>query len=323
MMENPVHSEDKLQWPWNLREALIAAFSTAFLASALSITMPNNYLSEAHILPVETKAPSLGQLSAAAATFGLSLPGQDGGDSAYMDVLNSRWMKEKLVTTQYEFRAKSWLFGGAKVRKETLLTYYRSRNLDIAVKRFGVLYKTARDPKTRLISISADTNSPGLSQQIVNRALALLEEYVQDRGRTRGGYKAAFAEARLTDAQKELNGAEAELGRFLEQNRNYPGTTDPGVRLRGMRLETDLKLKQQMIITLTLNRENALLEEKNDMPILNVLDDGNLPLEKSGPHRSVFALLGFFLGGGGALLWRNRRWIAARIRASSALAMEP
>jgi uncharacterized protein involved in exopolysaccharide biosynthesis len=71
------------------------------------------------------------------------------------------------------------------------------------------------------------------------------------------------------------------------------------VRLKGTRLEAELRLRTQVVTTLAIAREQALMEEKNDMPILNVLDVGNLPLEKSGPARSqtvVFVAIVISLG---------------------------
>jgi hypothetical protein len=64
-----------------------------------------------------------------------------------------------------------------------------------------------------------------------------------------------------------------------------------------------------------MNREQALLEEKNDIPILNVLDPGNLPIEKSKPARSVVVLLTMMLVGAGGWLWLNLEWVRARLLA--------
>ena len=52
-----------------------------------------------------------------------------------------------------------------------------------------------------------------------------------------------------------------------------------------------------VLTTLTLNYEQALLEEKNDMPILNTLDAGDLPTEKSGPSRSLLMVSALIVAG--------------------------
>lgn len=69
----------------------------------------------------------------------------------------------------------------------------------------------------------------------------------------------------------------------------------------------------RLVATLALSFEQALMEEKNDVPILNVLDGGNLPLEKSRPKRSVFVALAFLLASAGVWAYGNRAWIRSRL----------
>ena len=60
-------------------------------------------------------------------------------------------------------------------------------------------------------------------------------------------------------------------------------------------MERLLAMGKQQFITLTAMHEQALLEEKSDIPTLNVLDEGNLPERKSRPHRAVIVLACFAL----------------------------
>jgi hypothetical protein len=99
------------------------------------------------------------------------------------------------------------------------------------------------------------------------------------------------------------------LRAFLDGNRNYLMSPDPAVRLKGMRLESELKLRTQIVTTLAIAREQALLEEKNDMPILNVLDAGNLPIEESGPSRFFLVMVTLLLGFFASLSWDQRVWM--------------
>jgi hypothetical protein len=149
----------------------------------------------------------------------------------------------------------------------------------------------------------------------VQKASTCLEVFLKEKGRTRGGAKAAFAEARLADARKEMDQAEEAWRRFLEVNRNFQSIADPAVRLRGVRLENELRLRQQLVSTLAMNREQALLEEKNDIPILNVMDAADLPTEKSKPARSIIVLVLVGLVAAGSWIWLNREWIRERLLA--------
>jgi len=242
------------------------------------------------------------------------MPGGEGSDANFLDILVSRSLREGLLQTEYKFHVRSWRFGPETERQETLYSFLKQKNMDRAVLRVARLYSASKDLKTKVVTITSETRSPELSQQIVHNAVHLLEQFVQQKGRTRGGFKAAFAEARLEEARSDLLKIENEFRAFLEGNRNYVQSTDPGVRLRGMHLETEYKLRQQLVTTLALNREQSLLEEKNDIPILNVLDPGYLPIDKSRPTRSTMVLVAFLLVFSGTWGWANRAWIMAQLK---------
>lgn len=301
----------------SLKKPLQWALAAGLLTAVITLFMPNYYRSEARLLPVESKGlgGNLGGLANAAAAFGVSVPGGDSSDANFVDVLNSRWLKEQLLQTEFQYRMRSWRFGTEHVEKGTLYDYLEAKNLDRAVKELSKVLSASRDLKSKVISISAETKSPELSQLIVQRAGKLLEVFLREKGRTRGGAKAAFAEARLAEGRREMDEAEETLRRFLEGNRNYLTSGDPAVRLKGTRLETELRLRQQLVTSIAMNREQALMEEKNDIPILNVLDQGNLPIDKSRPGRSSIVLGVVFLVTSSLLAWNHRERLKALLRA--------
>lgn len=302
-----------------LGRALISAFGVAILVALGSLFLPNYFISEVKILPVEAKlSGGIGQLASAAAAFGVGLPSQDGSEATYVDILDSRWLRESLLNSEFEFHEQPFMIGPSQAHRMTLLAYLKAKNIDQGIRKLGTVLQGSRDSKTKLMTITAETRSPELSQLIVKKAATLLETFLLQKGKTRGGAKAAFAGARLRDAKAELLGSEMVLRDFSERNRNFQTSTDPAVRLQGNRLEADLKLKQQIVVTLALNLEQALMEEKNDLPILNILDDGNLPIEKSRPSRSLIVLFCFFLSFAGIVLYRNRAWVISKLRENAA-----
>lgn len=301
-------------WLLELKRPLQIGLVAAVLTAAVSLFLPNQYRSEARILPVEARGVGgLGNLASAAAAFGVSMPGGDSSDANFVDILQSRWLREKLLDTEMTFQARSWRFGAEREHSEKLSAYLDAGNTDRALKALASMVGVSRDLKSKVILLSVETKSPSLSQRIAQRSLELLEEFIQQKGHTRGGAKAAFAKARLEEARGEQTKAEAVFQRFLETDRNYQVSPDPSVRLKGTRLEAELRLRMQLVATLALSYEQALMEEKNDVPILNVLDGGNLPLEKSRPKRSVFVALAFLLASAGAWAYANREWIRSRL----------
>ena len=301
----------------SLKRPLQWAITAGLLTAVVTLFMPNYYRSEARLLPVESKGVggNLGGLASAAAAFGVSVPGGDSSDANFVDVLNSRWLREQLLNTEFQYHARSWRFGAEKAEKKTLYGYLEAKNMDRALKEVGMTLSASRDLKSKVISITAETTSPELSQLIVQQTAKLLETFNREKGRTRGGAKAAFAEARLAEGRKEMDEAEDAFRRFLEANRNYQTSGDPAVRLRGTRFETELRLRQQLVTSMAMNREQALLEEKNDIPILNVLDPGNLPIDKSKPARSMMVLMAMMLAGAASWIWLSREWVRGRLLA--------
>ncbi len=293
---------------------ILWAFAAGLLSAGMAILMPNYYRSQAQLLPVETKqAGGLGNLAATVAALGVGMPMGEGLDANFVDILQSRWIKESVLNTEFRFHVRSWRFGADRPRRETLYAYLEEKNMDRAVKALDGILTASRDPKTKVITISAETKSPELSQIIVRHATEQLNRFQIEHGRTRGGEKAAFAELRLAEARREMDQAEEAFRAFLESSRNYQVSADPSVRLRGARLEAELNLRRQLVLTLAINREQALLEAKNDIPILNVLDAGNLPIDKSRPARAIIILLVTLLSGLGAWGWQNQNWLRERL----------
>ena len=314
-MDLPLILSDKIRkLTRTLKRPLVFGFAGAALAAVFSLMLPNSYASVVRILPVESKMPmGLGGLASAAAAVGVNIPSNDGGDANYADILNSRWIRESLLTTRFDYTIKSWRFGPETTHSETLLDYLKAKDLDQGISRVPGILLVSRDVRSKLLTIRVETRSPQLSCLVARKTSALLETFVQGKGRTRGSYRAAFAEARLKDARGSMNYAEGELLAFLEKNRNFMTSLDPGVRLRGMRLENELKLQQQLVMTLALNHEQALMEEKNDVPILNILDEGSVPTQKSWPPRAMMVIMAFALGAVAAWSYENRKWIIGQI----------
>jgi len=229
-------------------------------------------------------------LMAAAAVLGIGAPTADSSDSNLVEIVKSRWMQESLLGTTFRFPSRSWVWGKPRDVSMTLLNYVQANDVDQGTEQVARLVSVYQDPKTKVLTISVETFSPELSRSICEKVLALVETFIQKRGRTRGGYKAAFAMDRLQEARAEMSASEGELRAFLVRNVNYASSQDPSAKIIGLRLEAELKLRHEIVSTLSLNYEQALMEEKNDIPILNVLDAPNLPIKKVWPPRSSIVL---------------------------------
>ena len=151
------------------------------------IFLPNQYRSEGRILPSEGGgASSLEQFADAAAMLGAKLPGQEEKFSNSQDVLESYWLRENLLTTEFRFRARSWRFGTEVMRHERLIDFLHCKNTDKGLEALRKIFSASKDIKTKLLTITAETSSPELSQQIVARSIELLEKFVMEKEQTKG-----------------------------------------------------------------------------------------------------------------------------------------
>jgi uncharacterized protein involved in exopolysaccharide biosynthesis len=301
-------------WQAVMKRPFMLGIIVGLVSLALSLFIPNRYRSSVRLLPVESRAPSgLGGLASAAAAFGVSVQTGDNPDANFVDILQSRTIMEPLLNTRFHFIQNSRLLRRPEQKDESLFDYLDVANLDRAVKEVGRVVSVNRDPKTKILTIEVETRSAELSQRVAQVCVALLENYLKDRNQTRGGYKSTFTEARLVDAKQDLSKAEEALREFLDKNRNYQTSLDPAIRIRGLHLEMELRLRQQLVSTLSVSYEQALIDKTNDMPILNILDPGNLPLEKSGPARGKTAVTLAIMAALGVFLFEQRSWISNRI----------
>ena len=286
-------------------------FCIAIIVAVGSLFLKNQYTSDVRLLPKDPRSAggSLGSLAAAAAAFGVGGGGGEDVGAAYIDIVKSRRVSEGILTQSYVFTDRSWYFGSPRNHNKTLLTYLDVSNIDKGVKALYEVLDVQRDLKSGLITLSASTPSPELSQQVVRTATRLLEEYIQVHSQSQAGAKAEFATTRLNEAREEALVAEEALKRFLSVNRNYLSSADPDVRLKGSRLEAELQLRRQLVGTLALSREQALLDQKDNTPILNILDQGQLPVEKSKPKRGLMVVASFAFGFFCLIAWQNREWI--------------
>lgn len=275
---------------------LTAGILLAAAVGALSLFVKDKWVSEGRILPKRSKGGSLGSMAATAATLGLQLPSQDDSTDLYYDVITSRWMAERILAAPLVYNRRSWRYGPWAESRGNLLQYLKVNNPDKGMKALQGMLAARRDMRTGLLTVTCETDSPQLSQRIVQLALENLDQFFSSNYRTQGEAKAMFLKERMVGAQQEVAEAESSLKAFLNNNRNDRTTSDPLVRIRASSLESGLQLKRQVMASLIVAMESALTEAGDDRPVLTILDHANVPYEKSAPSRKNMVLLAFCAG---------------------------
>ncbi len=292
-----------------------SAFGGALAIALLLFALPNSYTSEVVMIPAPTKSGGiLSNLSALAATVGVGNgPGGDDGMSNFEDILKSRWLCEQILNKNYSYHEKSWYFASEQPLNKSFLKYIDEKNIDKGFKNLKKYFYTKKDMKSGALTIVVETNSPDLSRQVAMDATALLQQFLTSQGQTKGRQRALFLKQRIEETTASFKVAERGFQDFLQSNLNYQNSTNAEVILKGKRLQDEMERQRALIATLYSQQEQALLDQKDDVPVLNILDEGNLPIEKSGPPRGLITAVSFLLFGLFAWVARNRLRISDRL----------
>jgi uncharacterized protein involved in exopolysaccharide biosynthesis len=150
------------------------------------------------------------------------------------------------------------------------------------------------DLKTMLVTVSAQTQYPQLSQQVAQRIIDLVGSFNRDIRRSQARARREFAEQRATEYEQELAGAERDLEQFYVRNRSYRNS--PELVSAETRLQRKVTVHQELFLNMSRETESARLEEVNTVPLLTVLDPPTVPVRRSFPKRILMALFGILAG---------------------------
>ena len=288
-----------------LRTPVLVGLAAGFLVFFLSLLSPNTYASELTILADAGKRPASRSAGLWAPTSEGDTPGtrpEDGPTVAYTEIIQSRWVVDRLLKETFEFTVPGGLFRKERSYQQTLQDYLHAASLDEGAAKVKRIMTISRDLKSGMMRVRVETTSPSLSQQVVNQAAAHLEDYLSDLTRRLGDHKRSFAERQLMEAEEKYRAIEREVIGYLSSNRSLnlqevtgtqgfrPGL-DPVVQVRVEKLRGDLERQRQVVTALSLQLQQGRLEAQNDIPTLMVLDQGNLPTVKSGPRRTFGAFV--------------------------------
>jgi uncharacterized protein involved in exopolysaccharide biosynthesis len=68
---------------------------------------------------------------------------------------------------------------------------------------------------------------------------------------------------------------------------NYMESNDPLMQLELSRLQREVDIKSSLYLIMAQQNETAKVEAAKDIPVVQVLDPGAVPIDKSSPKRSI------------------------------------
>ena len=93
----------------------------------------------------------------------------------------------------------------------------------------------------------------------------------------------------------ELDVAEENLRGFRERNLRIGNA--PRLLLEEGRLNRAVREQEEVYLTLRRQYELAKIEERRDVPVINVLDAAVVPSFRISPRRAIMGILGLVIGG--------------------------
>lgn len=300
--------------------AFVVCGMVLLFASLYALLAPSFYQSTTKIV-YQSAAKSTGSLASLAALAGVSM-GSGGDDaSAYLGdivrsadlmkmVLDRKWrVSEALPDTATPITLEAlW-----EIESDTTAPNWQARRRAGLLKRLsdGGYISFAQDKKSGVIALTTEFEDPRLAYDVNVFVYQELNNILVNKMSFKASANRKFIEGRLAEVREDLRRSENNLRIYRDRNRLR---LDPGDVLEDGRLQRDVLINQEVMIQLQKQYEMAKIEEAKDLPVLDIIDSPQMPVEKSKPQRRKIALVGLvaglFLGVLAALgydLWLERR----------------
>lgn len=319
---------------WKARkQILLSAILFAVLGGIIGFLTPATYTASSTFLPQTTEsggvAGSLGGL-AALAGINLNTP-MAGGDippSMYATVLASEPFRRRILDTKILVNSDSITYraylenqkGGATlglIQEYTLglpgkLLGLFSRNEEVkqasnesqafqqlSNKEYSLLnsllgkINISNNLKDGVISISVVESDPIIAAQITKVTEKVLQDWISEYKRKNAKAQYDFIEKLFLEKEKDFFLIQEELASYMDRNQNV---TSAAYLTRLQRLQAEFDLANTVYSELAKQKQQAAIQLSKDTPTFSVLDPVKVPKEKTGPRRTIYVLVPFFMG---------------------------
>ncbi len=251
---------------------------------------------------------NLSQAVGIAAQFGINIPNNQGQPKwVYKDIITSRSIANKVIKKQFDTKkfGKNVPLIKMLTHKDKELQLKKDTLKIVAVDKFLKMISVSEDMKTGILTIKVDAFEPRLAAQINDVIIEELEEHQYSYNKRKASKTRKFIEERIFSTKKELESAEEDLKNFNDRNRRIENS--PGLQLEQQRLFREVTVLTGVFTTLKQQLETTKIEEVKDSDYVIIIDDPNIPLNKSAPKKrlTIFLSIIFGLGVGIILTFAN------------------
>lgn len=260
-----------------------AVLAAMIVMATLMLFTSNRYTSHASILPSGGSSNITG-LMGLASNFGFgggSGMTDENSSALYPSILGSDLVRDGVLDQAYTTTQNNSV---SKLRLSEYFDLDDPNELRAALSRQTLI---STDKKLGIVRIRIETTDRNLSRGILQAYLDQLEDYLNNKRRSRASENQTYLTNQVAIRSRELRDNENKLQEFMEANRNWASSTDPELNLTLGRLKREVTLSAETNLLLLHQSELARLEAQKDIPIVRLLDAPSLPTTKSGPARTV------------------------------------
>ncbi len=314
---------------------LIATCAVLFaaLGAVYSLTQPNEYSSNAKLLPeLDSKsgaAGGMGGLKSLAGLAGVDLGGSSSGAEAirpdlYPNIVQSApLLQEVLKAKIYSTKYKKWQtvldflsekqdmapldLGGDptddevsdvkldKVPSGALSTDLIKLNKKerLAIKKLRASVVLEIEKKSGVISLTTKLTNPVAAANITSLIQHYLTKYVTDYRTQKARQELAFLEKRLMESRARYDQALFTLSAYRDQNMNLFLNV---AKDREKKLQYEVDMAYNLYTTISGQYEESKVKLHRETPVFKVLEPAQVAIQKDGPKRSLITIGFMFVG---------------------------
>ena len=210
-------------------------------------------------------------------------------ESVLVPVIQNKYLTEKFkdsinLVDYFEIKSENNIPESLRERRRVL------KLLDIFNKN---LLKTNIFRSTSILTVTIRMPESKLASEVVNNIVASLDRYVRTQRKSYASNQREYLEKRIKEVLDSLTLSEERFRSFKEKN--FSSGATPKIVLEGSRLSRDVDLLQSVYSDLIRQLELVKLEEIKDAPILNIQELAGDPVIKTGPSRTIMAIVFMFL----------------------------
>jgi capsule polysaccharide export protein KpsE/RkpR len=170
-----------------------------------------------------------------------------------------------------------------------------ARRVYLAVRALRQMVKASEDKKLGAVRLSVTTEWPSVSLALTERLVSGVNQFNLETRKSQAAAELQFVEVQAGEAEHALREAEDRLQLFLQRNRAITGS--PELAFQHDRLQRDVALRQQVYTSLVESQEEARIRLVRDTPVITVLEEPQLPVERE-PRNSVLKSIAGGVSGG-------------------------